>query len=273
MSGKLERRMGWIEASLRYAGLFGIAEKKAYMHAFSLTSGMVSRDQSAFWQNLPDRGPGEAVHWQAGKLFIGENAYEDGKWPAFLPESPLYDVVPLRSWLRDTLSSRFEACQIGSRRDPLPEIMRGILEGVQKKKALDIGYFSRQNGHTRRIISPHTIIDVANRLHVRGFDHSKGRFADFVLSRILDCVPMRENEARYIGIDGDALWGRVDQVILKARARIDPVAARLDYGLDDSGVRIERVRSALLPYVVDIADESFENPVTIARLDATDTTR
>lgn len=273
MGGKLERRMGWIEASLRYAGVFGIAEKKAYMHLFSISSGMVSRDQCAFWQVLPTRGPGEAVHWQAGKLRVGENTYEDGKWPAFLPEDPLYDVVPLRSWLKDTLRSRFEECRIGGRHNPAPEVTRGILEGIQEKKVLSIEYFSRRNGYAQRMISPHTIIDVANRLHVRAFDHKRGRFADFVLSRIMGCAPMKKNEARYVSIEGDGEWSRVDKVILRARADIDPASARLDYGLDEAGVRIEKVRSALTDYIVDPEDERFANPVTIARLDAEATTR
>jgi predicted DNA-binding transcriptional regulator YafY len=108
------------------------------------------------------------------------------------------------------------------------------------------------------------IVDAAERLHVRAYDHTRGRFADFVLSRILECSPAGETVS-FVSNRQDDVWHRYEKVAIRA----DPALAgeRLmavvrDFGLDEVGQRLLKVRAAVTRYLAD-EPRGFSSPVSV----------
>ena len=65
---RFERRYEWIEACLRWAGRFDVAEKAAYREVFGLTDSMVSRDQDSYHRLLDEGFNGQSVLHERGRL-------------------------------------------------------------------------------------------------------------------------------------------------------------------------------------------------------------
>lgn len=147
---------------------------------------------------------------------------------------------------------------------PSSDTIRMVLKAVQYRRALFIRYVSRSAPDaTWRAVSPHAVVDVVGRYHARCFDHRNGRYGDFVLTRILGATFDRSDTPAFVddGLDRD--WHRTVDVKVSLREGESPLVGSLDYGLDETGSRIIRMRKALAPYVIDHRNEGFENPVEI----------
>ncbi len=91
MQAKIRQRMGWIEASLRFSGRFGAAEKAGYMKHFGIGTGQVSLDQVEFIKRFNEICGMAAVLHQKGKLVLAV--------PASLPHKPVFDLPHMTDWL------------------------------------------------------------------------------------------------------------------------------------------------------------------------------
>jgi predicted DNA-binding transcriptional regulator YafY len=105
---------------------------------------------------------------------------------------------------------------------------------------------------------------VAGRLHVRAYDHDKRRFADFVMTRIITCG-VRAQQG-YVDARRDTDWLEHALIELAVKPDEDNQATRLDYAMGESGVRRERVRRALVGYLIDERREGFTDPVSVRHL-------
>lgn len=256
-----ERRLAWIEACIRYVGRFGVKEKKDLMHRFNASLSSISRDQVAFLDA-----------WEA-RFGIGIVLEEKGKLKllpdACIPEERLYDLPSLDDWLSASISRSFHTISGFGRAKPDPNVLRHIILSIEDRKPMLIDYVSRSSSGEgkRKRISPHSIVDVVGRYHARAYDHERGRFADFVLSRIQSCSFDVVNNGTYVGNDRDHDWMTTEQIEIAVAETEFIAATRVDFGLDGSGRKRVRVRKALSSYLVDDVEEGYLRPVHIRRVE------
>lgn len=250
--------LGWISSCLRFAGRFGPREKKILLAALGVSEATISRDQAALFGMLPENG---GVRLKGGKLEVADPV-------AFTPPDDLLEPS-LDEWLKVMLGSRRYVSTVGVERiKPSSDTIRMILKAIQDRHALVIRYASRSSPDpTWRPVSPHAVVDVAGRYHARCFDHLKGRYGDFVLTRILGSTFDRSDTPNYVdgGLDKD--WSRLVKVKVSLKEGEASLVGRLDFGLDETRSRIIKVRKALVPYVVDRRHEGFEDPVEIREVE------
>lgn len=258
MALRLERRFGWIEASLRLSGRFGTLEKKAYRDVFGLTEGMVSRDQDRFTRVFNELCGFAAVVKRRGRL---EPATDRP-----FPEVPCFGLPDMTRWLADVLGGRFEAVPPIRRAEPRHGILQPVVQAIGSRRPLRFVYRSRRGGEELRTVSPHVIVHIVGRLHLRGWDHVRNGPRDFVLTRLAD-VALVDSEPAYVGLEHDKEWAEHAMLEVRLREGEDPAALRADFDLDEFGVALRRVRRAHSRYFVDgdalKSDAVMRSPVTV----------
>lgn len=255
---KFGERFGWIEASLRFAGCFGVPEKKAYRGRFGLTDGMVSRDQEAFRRQFNAQCGRPVIVKRCGRLEPAADAP--------LPATPMFLMPNVTRWLEEALGGRFEAVTPIRRMEPRPDVLQAVVRALVARRSLWLEYRPRRGEKGVRIVSPHTMVHTAGRLHLRGWDHARNEPRDFVLVRML-AAGVSEGSPAYVGPEYDRDWA--EHVILEIRPRDgeDVSALQTDYSLDEFGVATRRVRRAHMRYLIDEdapeTDPAFRSPVTV----------
>lgn len=264
MHRRVLQRMGWIEACLRFAGRFASGEKAAYMDRFGVGPAQVSHDQVWFVQEF-SRGSGlPVIEVDKGKLRV-IRSHE-------LPPEPIFKMPSMTEWLQITMGSSFHRVESAHRAEPDPSILRSVIVAIREKAPLDIVYLSRTSGKSRRVVSPHVIVDVADRLHLRAYDHARNRFSDFVLSRIQDSGPANSGVS-FVRSDLDEGWHRRVTIEICAHAGLDEDRLQgviRDFKLDGRGRRSLKQRAAVASYLVDEptdATSGFASPVTVRVLE------
>ena len=259
-----DARFGWIEACLRYAGAFGAREKGAYLKIFGVSESAMSRHQWEFAHRFEEY-VGRKVFKRSKRM-----TFESGKLALLpgeaIPEENLFPLPDLESWLNDSMGPQFERVRVVMRQSPDETVLREVVSAIKSKKPLTIEYVSRSGAKTSRNISPHILVDVVGRYHVRAFDHSKSRYGDFVLARIRCCYPPAAGRsAPFVGPEGDDDWHNKDGILIKARAAYVSDGVRADWGLDEFGVKLTFARRALISYLIDDTDKGYESPVSVTR--------
>jgi len=167
------------------------------------------------------------------------------------------DLMPLDEVFRNDSNLGFSLVDAFpvSRYGPTPEVMSMIVEAMKERRTVVIRYGSMNSGRiSDRPICPHTIIRSPNRLHVRAFDHTRGRFADFVFGRIFECRKPVAGEARpWTGIDVDAEWHDRTEILISPSRSLtsDQKSIIAREWLMKSGSRSILVRRANLYYALE----------------------
>lgn len=258
-----EIRFAWIEACLRYGGAFGAAEKVVYQQVFGVSEASVSRHQARFVElfegELGDvfvKDPGSRPI--SGRLELREDA--------LLPQKPVFfKIPPLQLWLRQNFGERQYVEAEVARRDPEPWVLRSIIKAIRDEKPVRIDYHSKSTYRARQI-SPHALVRVVGRMHVRAFDHERNDFGDFVLSRITH-VESGQIVQSYVRGDQDINWQRDVILTVKPTAKYSKAAnisaLDQDYGFDERGEKQMRVKKAIAPYLIDEASAGFDPLVEV----------
>lgn len=246
----LQSRLGWIAACLVFAGRFGPKEKKHFRDHFGVSGATVSRDQAAIAARLGT----DAARMDGGKIQILD--------PSALPDFSDLTLPSVDEWLKVMLGTRHVVVTRQERAAPKPAILREIVRSLEDRRAIFILYVSQQAPQPMwRPISPHALVNIAGRYHLRCYDHLKARYADFVLSRMMDVSTDRTDIPAYVDGRKDEEWAR--QVAIKV-SLVDPgssLIGRLDFGLEETGSKIIRMREALAPYVLDKRNDGFEDQI------------
>jgi hypothetical protein len=129
-------------------------------------------------------------------------------------------------------------------------IVATLSRAIAQGEAVKVTYLSLTSGRTQREIVPHAFVETAARWHVRAWDRRLGRFADFVLTRIMVADPapgpVTEEEDR----EGDEQWMRIVVLDLVAHPGLPhPEPVERDYGMVD-GHLVVRLRAALVGYAL-----------------------
>lgn len=257
-------QLGWIEAAIRYAGRFTAPEKVAYGQIFGFSDPTISRHQRRFVEVFEEACGQEMFQRDRSDRLLRGGLLLSGD--ANLPHEQVFERVPgAERWLEDALgSARYHTFEIG-REDPAPNVLRALIRAIQDKRPLGITYHSRR-AKSDRSISPHVIVKVANRMHVRGWDHAKNSYRDFVISRIASVRKVSDAEVKFIDHNDDVEWRKLSTIIIEDVKNDDQIlreGARRDYKLDKFGKRVIRVRRAVAPYLVDNFSDGFSKPVSI----------
>lgn len=145
--------------------------------------------------------------------------------------------------------------------------LSSITRSMCAKRAARISYLSLTSGSKHREIVPVALADNGLRWHVRAFDRERGRFGDFVLTRISKVQEVDGPVAEYESLTADEQWARMVELELVPHPGIEhPKAIEADYGMHDGVLRI-KARAALTGYVlrrwnVDASSDHRLDPAT-----------
>ena len=133
-----------------------------------------------------------------------------------------------------------------------PEIgvIAAVSRAIAERRWLRMRYVSLASGETEREIAPFALVDTGVRWHARAFDRRRGRFLDFVLTRIVEAGfaegavgPAEDREA-------DDQWMRIVELELVPHPALDRAeAVARDYAMRDGALRV-RLRAALVGYAL-----------------------
>ena len=144
-----------------------------------------------------------------------------------------------------------------------------MIRGVLGRYPLQFRYRSRRGEDALRTVSPHVVVHVANRLHLRGWDHDRNAARDFLLARMREVRPAT-GEVTFVAQDIDLEWHEEVELEIALREGEDSEAVREDFSLDAGGSRRRRVRRACVQYLVDQdgpkAPASLRSPVVVRQV-------
>lgn len=133
---------------------------------------------------------------------------------------------------------------------PAIEVIAAVSRAIAERRWLRIRYTSLASGESAREIAPFALVDTGMRWHARAFDRRRGRFLDFVLTRIsaAEFTPGAVGEVE--DREADDQWTRVVALELVPHPALDrPEAVARDYAMRD-GVLTVRLRAALVGYAL-----------------------
>jgi predicted DNA-binding transcriptional regulator YafY len=174
--------------------------------------------------------------------------------------SPLFEMRPDRvlTWLAQGFGdgletglpaeTSFEGPQQAFK--PNLPILAALNRAIYAKKAVAIDYLSVATGGKLREIVPVALADNGLRWHLRAYDRSKKQFADFVLSRIRQVMPISDAPQPHESIAADAQWLRKVSLHLVPHPQMKwPLAVELDYGMTQGVLQVS-TRAAMAGYVL-----------------------
>jgi transposase len=232
------QRLRWIEAKLFWSGEMSRSD---LMKRFAISASQASLDLASY----RDVAPGNLVLDHADKRLKAAEPFE----PVFAHDA--------RAWVEEERQAGTEAIpdcvRAGDPWTSAPtEVVRAMMRAASNRSCVSVLYASLSSGSSeRRLLSPHTIVDVGDRLHARAFDHGKLRFADFVLARMDE--PEHEGAAQWVDGSADADWNEEVSVDLEPDPDLgaaQAATAMREIGLDPGGGRLT-VRRALAFYLLE----------------------
>ncbi len=133
---------------------------------------------------------------------------------------------------------------------PRIEIIAAVSRAIAERRALEVDYVSLSSGAGRRVILPFALVDTGLRWHARAFDRRRGRFLDFVLTRIDAARLLEDGPGAGEDREDDAQWVRlVDLELVPHPGLARPDAIARDLEMED-GARMVRMRAALVGYAL-----------------------
>ncbi len=129
-------------------------------------------------------------------------------------------------------------------------ILSAVTRAMCAKCAIKVSYLSLTSGASSREIVPVALADNGLRWHVRAFDRARGRFADFVLTRISKAqeIDSLVNESELL--PADEQWSRIVELEMVPHPGLaQPKSIEADYGMQEGVLRI-KARAALAGYVL-----------------------
>lgn len=145
------------------------------------------------------------------------------------------------------------------------EILATITRAIAAKQLIRVSYLSLTSGASTKTLAPLALADTGLRWHLRAYDQSRKRFADFVLTRVTTAVnlamPIPESQA----LVDDTQWARVVHLEIGAHPGIrHPEAIEADYGMREGILTLELraplVGYALRRWAVDCSEGGELNP-------------
>lgn len=129
-------------------------------------------------------------------------------------------------------------------------VLGAVTRSMCAKRPIRMSYFSLSSGQKRREVVPVALADNGLRWHVRAFDREKGRFGDFVLTRISKVQEIADAAAESELLSADEQWARMVEMELVPHPGLEHAEAiEADYGMSGGVLRL-KARAALAGYVL-----------------------
>lgn len=238
-----KQRLGYIDFKLMFVGHFSRLE---VVEHFKMGLSNATRDINLYKEYTVDN----LVYDNTEKRYFQTNTFK----PLFTYD-PQKALSKLMHHLGDSLDEvsdvkfPFEAPSLLS----APDIFHvaTMTQAALNDRAVNIDYVSLENGTSKRVIIPHTIIDNGLRWHIRAFDTKSGEFRDFVISRITKAsfveITIEEHQTKM----ADNQWLRIVPLELVPHPKNikHKQAIELDYGMKNGILKLD-VRAALAGYLL-----------------------
>src|SRR5690606_31241321 len=104
---------------------------------------------------------------------------------------------------------------------PRIEVIAAVSRAIAGQGVLRVAYFSLTSGLSTREILPHALVDTGTRWHVRAHDRLRGRFADFVLTRIDRAEHVAGRPGPQEEREADEQWMRIVRLELAPHPGLD----------------------------------------------------
>jgi hypothetical protein len=134
--------------------------------------------------------------------------------------------------------------------EPNIEIITLITKAILNQRVIKCDYFSIASGASEKILIPHSYIYNGSRWHLRAYDRTKSRFADFVISRFENAQLFEGaiNPSEYQS--EDVQWNRqVDLEIIPHPNLEDARGVINEFNMED-GILHKRVRASSTGYLL-----------------------
>jgi hypothetical protein len=155
----------------------------------------------------------------------------------------------------------------GQLNKPDLKVLGSITRSMCAKRPVRMNYLSLSSGAKRRDVVPVALADNGLRWHVRAYDRERGRFGDFVLTRISKVNELAEQARESELLGADEQWARMVEMELAPHPGLKhPQVIESDYGMEGGCLRL-KTRAALAGYVlrrwnVDASEHHFLEPTT-----------
>ncbi len=232
----VEQRLEFIDFRLFWEGRFNRSDLIDY---FGVSVPQASADLTQYQEEAKYN----AVYDKNLKTYVAGPKFK----PVFFEPSAARYLAQLR--MREAgLLSEDEAWAIRSsaytivpalRRHIEPETLRSILSAIRNRLSIQISYQAVKRPEPKtRWISPHALAFDGFRWHARAWCHTRGKFVDFVLARILEIGETKESD---IAPETDTAWKR--EITLRFEPHPDlkggaRKVVELDFGMKDGVAEI-----------------------------------
>jgi hypothetical protein len=133
---------------------------------------------------------------------------------------------------------------------PDVSVLATVTRAIAGARQLRITYHSLSSGCTERPVSPFALVDTGVRWHMRGWDHLRGRFADFVLTRIEAATLLPASAPPEASPGRDDGWIKTVALDLTPHPGLaHPGAVAFDYGMEAGKLSVS-LRAALVGYAL-----------------------
>lgn len=133
---------------------------------------------------------------------------------------------------------------------PAIGVIAAVSRAIAARRVLRVDYCSLASGMATREIAPFALVDNGARWHARAFDRRRGRFLDFVLTRMASAALIEGEAAAEEDREADDQWMRIVELELVPHpGHARPEAVAMDYAMAD-GVLRARLRAALVGYAL-----------------------
>lgn len=134
--------------------------------------------------------------------------------------------------------------------NPNLQILATLTRAIAGKRQVKVKYLSLSSGLSTKILCPLALADTGLRWHLRAYDRERGRFSDFVLTRITEAQAIDQPIPPEEQIESDAQWARVVHLELVPHPGVKhPKAIEADFMMT-KGVLSLDMRAPLVGYAL-----------------------
>lgn len=130
------------------------------------------------------------------------------------------------------------------------ETLATLTRAIAGRHQVKVSYLSLTSGASTKTLCPLALADTGLRWHLRAYDRDRGRFADFVLTRIVKAKMIDQPIPIEQQLESDAQWARVVHIELVPHPSIEhPKAIEADFHMNN-GVLALDLRAPLVGYIL-----------------------
>lgn len=141
----------------------------------------------------------------------------------------------LESWITPSISRNLDL-----------NLVSTITRCMYKQLEMKVSYISLSSGKQSKTLTPLALVNDGLRWHIRCFDHTKNRYADFNLTRFIDVKDTDVSNKNILNADPE--WNKEVTLSLKPHPELEhPETISMDYDLVN-GVKEITLKSCLVGY-------------------------